>query len=29
MTPLGWTMMGVSWTFVIGVAGFLVWKSTR
>ena len=29
MTPLGWTIMGVSWALVIGAAAYLVWKSTR
>ena len=29
MTPLGWTIMGASWTLVIGGAVYLVWKSTR
>ena len=29
MTPLGWTIMGMSWTLVIGTAAYLVWKSTR
>ena len=29
MTPLGWTIMGASWTLVIGTAAYLIWKSTR
>ena len=29
MTPLGWTIMGASWTLVIGTAAYLVWRSTR
>ena len=29
MTPLGWTIMGASWTLVIGTAAYLVRRSTR